>query len=184
MHRSLFPVLALLVLLLASPARATSVVELDLATHIAESTAVIEATVGPARVTVDEETGRPMTHTALTVVAVLAGDAPPQLEVSQHKGRVGDRELLFPGDGTLEPGTVVVVFVTHAEGRWWLTALSQSVYTVDGLGDDAVVTRQMDGLVFFQRDPVKGNVVPAHRAAPTRSTLGALRRSIAAAKGN
>lgn len=184
MHRSLLLVIALLGLLLAPPASATSVVELDLATHIAESTAVVEATVGVPRVTVDEETQRPTTHTPLTVTAVLAGSAPAQLEISQHKGRVGDRELLFPGDGALEPGSVVVVFVVQAEGRWWLTALSQSVYTVTGVGDAAAATRQLAGLVFFERDPVKGNVVPAQRAVPTTTTLGILRESIAAAKGS
>ncbi len=184
MPRSLLLVIALLGLLLANPASATSVVELDMATHIAESTAVVEATVGTPRVTVNEETQRPLTHTPLTVTAVLAGSAPAQLEISQHKGRVGDRELHMGGDGVLEPGSVVVVFVTQADGHWWLTALAQSVFSISGAGPDAVATRQLEGLVFFEREKPSGRVVPAHKAVMNRTTLGALRTSINAAKGN
>lgn len=183
MHRPFLVILALLGLLVAAPAQATSVVELPLPQHVAESTAVVEATVGVPHVTVNEETQRPLTHTPLTVTGVLAGSAPAQLEISQHKGRVGDRELFFPGDGELEPGSTVIVFVIQAEGRWWLTALAQSVWTIDGTGDDAPATRQLADLAFYERNEA-GKVVPASKPVQSRTTLGALRAAITAAKGN
>ena len=171
-------------LLLAAPVGATSVIELDLPAHVAESTAVVEATVGVPYVTINDANGHPMTHTPLVVTAVLAGAAPERIEITQHKGRVGDRELHLPGDGLLEPGSTVVVFAMHAEGRWWLTALAQSVWSIDGTDAAATATRQLSSLSFFERDPATGKVVPAHGAVPTRTTLAALRQSITAAAGN
>ena len=184
MRRTVLVLTALLGLLLAAPAGATSVVELELTAHIAESTAVVEATVGTPYVTINDANGHPLTHTPLHVTSVLAGSAPAKIEVTQHKGTVGDRTLSMTGDGLLEPGSSVVVFVVQAEGRWWLTALAQSVWTVDGTGASATATRDLGGLVFFERDPETGAIVPAHEPLANRTTLGALRAAVTAAKGN
>ena len=184
MSRSILVLSLLLTLLVASPARATSVLELSVQVHVADSSAVVEATVGAARQTLDEASGRPLTHTRLTVTSVLAGAAPVTLELSQWKGTVGDRSYGFAGDGELTEGTSVLLFLMQAEGRWWLTALAQSVWELDGRGDDANAVRHLDGLAFFRRDPATGALVPARKGADAAvSTLGALRSAVRAAGG-
>lgn len=157
MNRLLASILTALLALLAAPgAHATSVVLLDLETHLSESSAVVEATVGSQETSIDFESNKPVTDTTLQVVDVVYGDAPSELSVRQLKGKVGNIELHFPGAGDLVPGSRILVFLVHAEGHWWLTALAQSVFEVSGKGEDALAVRSLDELHLFIRDPDLG----------------------------
>jgi hypothetical protein len=175
-------VLTLLALLVAAPASATSVIQLDVPTHVAESTAVVEVLVGAATEALSEETGRTVTDRAVAVERVLYGEAPATLKVRQHRSDVGEQRYAIPGDGRLTEGGRFVLFLTRGpDGRWYLTALGQSVFAVRGSGDDAGVHQQLDGLGFFAYDGT-GKLVPAS-PEPGPKTLGELRRAVAAAKG-
>ncbi len=129
MNRLLASILTALLALLAAPgAHATSVVLLDLETHLSESSAVVEAIVGSQETSINFESNKPVTDTTLQIVDVVYGDAPSEVSVRQLKGKVGNIELHFPGAGDLVPGSRVLAFLVHAEGHWWLTALAQSVF--------------------------------------------------------
>jgi len=165
--------------LAAAPALATSVVLLDLETHLSESTAVVEAVVETKEMLLDERTQRPVTDVAVRVTEVVHGDAPARLTVRQLKGKVGDVELYFAGAGDFVPGARVLLFLTKAEGRWWLTALAQSLFEVSGEGEDALAVRHLDQLHLFFRDPDLG-VFPleGHEEAPAK--LSALKARVRA----
>jgi hypothetical protein len=169
-------------LLACTSAFATSVVLLDLETHLSESTAVVEAVVGSSRTSLDPRTERPVTDVSLDVTSVLYGSAPIALTIRQLKGRVGDTELHFPGAGHLVEGTRVLLFVVHAEGHWWLTALAQSVYEVSGQGKDALAVRHLDELHLFYRDPDLG-VLPIGPLEEPPTRLTALRTRIRVVEG-
>jgi len=182
--RALAVLVCALALLVPAAVHATSVLELTVPQHVADSVAVVEARVVGTRQTVDDATGRPLTHTRVLVLATLAGAAPAAFEISQWKGRVGETEFGFAGDGLLVPGTEVLLFVAQGDGRYWLTALAQSVWELAGRSDDARAVRQLDGLQFFERDPASGALTPARKgAAASVSTLGALRAAVRAAGG-
>ena len=182
MRSSPIRLLLLLLVLAFGPglASAASVLQLDVPAHVADSTAVVEATVQTAEESVDPATGRPVTDTAVTVTAVLAGAAPERLAVRQHKGTAGELTYGIPGDGDLVEGARVVLFLHQAEGQWWLTALGQSVWTVKGSGDDAAVSQDLDGLAFFTLDVETGAFLPTE-PTPGPRTLGALRAAVKAA---
>ena len=179
MNRLFVWLVALTIASLPLAAQATSVVLLDLDTHLTESTAVIEAVVGTAESTLDLDTNRPVTDTPLRVTGVLFGSAPSAVTVRQLKGKVGNIELHFPGAGVLKEGSRVVVFLVQAEGRWWLTALAQSVYEVQGEGSAALAVRQLDQLHLFLRDPDLG-VLPLGDIDEQPMTVNALRNTIRA----
>mgnify|MGYP000049768958 CR=1 FL=1 len=104
----------LLTLSLAVPAFGTSVLRVDTATHLLDSSAVVEGVVGVAKQSVDPATGRPVTDTTVRVDGVLWGSAAKgDLVVRQHKGSVEGMSFRIPGDGELEPGQRVVLFLNR-----------------------------------------------------------------------
>jgi len=169
--------IAALAVLWALPAGATSVIQLSLPAHLAESTAVVEVVVGSAVEALSPETGRTVTDRAVVVERVLHGEAPGQLRVRQHRSDEGEQRYAIPGDGRLVEGQRFVLFLTQApDSRWYLTALGQSVFAVRGTGPDAGVAQQLGGLTFFDYD-AEGRLAPTTpTAGPT--TLGELRRAI------
>ena len=168
-------------LLATGVAQATTVIQLDLVQHLKDSTAVIEAQVGETAQGIDAATGRPFTDTQLRVDRVLFGQAPDSLAIRQHKGTIDGKVHAIIGDGELEPGSNVLLFVMkHTDNRWYLTALAQSVYTIVGSGPDAKVERSLDSLVFMERD-AQGRLIPAHPKDEKDLNLGRLRGLISEA---
>jgi|GEM_PF-1677174 len=161
------------------PAGATSVLHVDVATHLLDSSAVVQGVVGASKQSQDPETGRPFVDTAVRVTELLWGSAPAVLSVRQHKGTVGDMHFGIPGDGDLKEGQRVVLFVNEAGGAFWLAALGQSVFDVRGTGPDAGLSQQVGGLTFFTRDET-GAVVPLGAPRKGPATLGALKEALAA----
>jgi len=167
----------------AGPVHATSVVLLDLETHLADATVVVEGVVRHQEMTLDARTGLPVTDTSIRVDEVVHGTAPDTVVVRQLKGTVGDTTTHFAGAGDFVPGSRVLLFLTYGEGRWWLTALAQSLYEVSGAGADALAVRQLDQLHLFVRDPVLG-VVPLEGHEEKATRLSALKARVrATAKG-
>jgi len=155
----------------APSAHATSVVALDLAELARASDALVLATVGES--TPADQRGRVRTDTTLQGERVLGGEAPRALSVRQASGQRGDIFYGVPGDAALQRGQRVVAFVREVRGQWYLTALAQSVWYVDGKGDDAAIRRDLSGLSLFRRD-ARGRTVPADESLPAPDTLGAL----------
>ena len=172
-------VISTAVLLVAPAAFATSVVLLDLETHLADSTAVVEAVVGASESSLDSRTGRPVTDVRVDVKDTVYGETPETFRIRQLKGKVGAVEVHFPGAGELVTGSRVLLFVVQAEGHWWLTALAQSVYDVSGEGQGARAVRQLDQLHLFVRDPVLG-VVPLEGHKEETTELDALKARVRA----
>ncbi len=171
----------LLTLVLATPAFGTSVLRVDTATHLLDSSAVVEGVVGTAKQSIDPATGRPVTDTTVRVDGVLWGSAAKgDLVVRQHKGSVEGMNFRIPGDGQLEAGQRVVLFLNQADGHFWLAALGQSVLEVHGAGPDAELRPQLDGLVFFTRND-DGAVVPLEETVLGPETLRELKAELAEA---
>ncbi len=163
--------------LFAAPARATSVVLLDPVEQAAESTAIVDAVVGDA-VQVDD-LGHTFTDTDLVVREVLAGAAPARFRLRQMKGVRPDGARFFViGDAELAPGERIVAFVREVEGRWYLTALAQSVWHVR---EDGTVWRDLDGLSLFAR--TERGVVPADESPSDPETVDELRAALSGLRG-
>lgn len=167
----------LLALLAASTAQATSALALTTPEQAALSAAVVLATVGTATQEVHPTLGRPVTVTELRIERVLLGSAPETVGVRQWRGELDGRTSFVPGDPALEPGARLVVFLRQVDGRWFLTALSQSVFHVDAdLGldrevDVALFTRGLEGRLV----PLAG---PLDEPASVRSLEASLREVI------
>ena len=121
-----------LLLAWAVPASATTALLLDDAEQARRSTAVVVATVGEAAVALHPEYRRPVTRTALTVHETLYGAAPARVTVEQFGGTWQGKTLYVPGDARLEPGARLVLFLRQVDDGWYLTAMEQSAWTVDG----------------------------------------------------
>jgi hypothetical protein len=166
-------------LLFASSALATSVLKVDVSTHLLDSTAVIHGVVGEASQGLDVEGGRPYTETRVRVDRVLWGSAPAEIVVRQPKGTVGDTHFGISGDGDLRSGETVVLFVSEVSGAYVLAALGQSVYQVKGSGPQATIEQQLGGLVFFTRDE-RGAIVPLEKMTPGPKTVAEMEAALKA----
>jgi hypothetical protein len=167
-------------LLLTSSAFATSVLKVDVSTHLLDSTAVVQGVVGEAVQGQEAEGGRPYTDTRIRVDRVLWGSAPAEISIRQPKGTIGDTHFGISGDGDLRSGDKVVIFVSQGSGFHVLAALGQSVYRVKGSGPEASIEQQLDGLVFFTRDE-HGAIVPLEKLTPGPKTVAAMEAALKAA---
>lgn len=165
----------LLTFLGGAPALATTVVMLPPTEQAADSTAIVDAVVGSSTQSVDEARGRIYTDTVLHVSSRLAGSAPSTVSIRQLKGTRPDGGIVgVVGDANLVEGERVVAFVRHhADGRWYLTALGQSVWHVAPKGEDPTVRRDMDAHHMLMRD-IDGTLKPADQSFETFGTLSEL----------
>jgi len=122
----------LLCLLLAVPAQATTALLLDAPAQARLSTAVVVATVGESTVSLHPDYKRPVTRTRVSVDEALFGGAPKNLVVEQFGGTLAGATLAVPGDARLVAGERVVLFLRQVDGGWFLTALEQSAWGIDG----------------------------------------------------
>lgn len=157
-------------LLFAVPALATTVVAQGVEDLALDSTAFVEARVGPHQTFRGGDEWH--TDTVLEVLAVHAGQAPERIAVRQAGGEIDGRNARIPGDAVLVPGERIVAFVRQVDGRWYFTSLGQSVWHVEE-GPKARLRRDIDGLNLYQR-MLDGSVRPAIESLPEYSTLGEL----------
>lgn len=180
--RRIFRVILPLVVLIAAvavalPALATSQVYVPLDVLARQSTAVIRGRIGEATVSRDPRTARPRTHTTLHVGELLWGQAPARLQIVQTRGEIDGVVTQIPSDPELKPGAEVVLFIREVEGRWYLTALDQSLFEIVQQGRATVLRRELsDGLFTRQKDGTMSRLV--QREPPVR-TLDALRALLA-----
>ena len=157
---------------LVSVAHATSMVVLDVEEQADESHAFVEAIVGPSTVVVTER--MVYTDTTLEVTRVVGGEAPKTLVLRQAGGVLPERTVYVPGDARLDEGEHIAAFVRTRNDRWYLTALGQSVWHIDG---DRVV-RDLDDAHLLERD-ASGRVVPATGSPQVFDTLEDLAHVVA-----
>lgn len=134
---------------LVRPAHATSVIHLTSVEQAALSHAIVEATVGTKDTMVFTD-GRIYTDTTLHITNVINGEAPEVLNVRQSGGEHDGLIEQVAGDGRLDTGSRVVAMIRKVEGVWYLTAMAQSVWHVEGHGSTASVTRDVLGLGLYQ----------------------------------
>lgn len=158
-------------LMLGSLAHGASMVAVDVEEQALDSTAVVLAEVAsndaittPTRAYLD---------TRLKVKAVLAGEAPSELNIRQVGGVHGGRKVAVPGDAELPVGGRVVAFIRKVDGRWYLTALSQSVWHVHGQGRTAQVYRDIRQVTLYERGP-EGELQAPTQSLPDYTTYGEL----------
>ena len=119
---------AVVFILSASPAGATSALYLSDVEQAAESTAVVIARVGQAHQTVHVEWNRPLTLTSIEVEEVLLGSAPATLSIEQLGGVLNGKVHYIAGDARLKQGERCLLFLRKVDGGWYLTAMKQSKY--------------------------------------------------------
>ncbi len=162
----------------AVAASATSVLYLTDAEQARLSTAVVVAEIGAARTFEDEARGHIFTHTTVRVSEVLYGSAPGEVTIVQSGGTVAERTLYIPGDARLEGGERCVLFLRETDGAWFLTALEQSKYTIEGSPLGPRLTRpKLGGL--FARD-ADGALQPTEEPVKPVLLLSAFRASMKA----
>jgi hypothetical protein len=166
------------------PSHAASVLQLDLEAHLQASTTVVEGWVVGTTQHFGEPGRRPYTTTDVQVDQVLYGHAPDVVTIRQEGGTYDGVTARIVGDGSLHQGERVVLFVKEwDDGYWYLTALAQSVYHVQGEEEGAPVERDLSGLDLLQWAPGGG---PEHIEAtvdPYLDTLSRLRDAVRAAGG-
>ena len=173
--------LAILAFLLANTAaprqaEATSALAYSVEEMARLSAAVVIATVGSDRLERHPVLLRPVTVTTLRIERVLAGAAPPSLEIRQWKGTLDGRTTAIAGDPNLEPGQRSLFFLRQVNGQWFLTALSQALFTM-GPESDPRLRRQVDIALYATNPDGTLRPVPDAPAAPT--TLSAMEAALA-----
>ena len=152
---------------------------LNLDQQIGLSDLVVEGRVGLHQQSIDPVSGRPMTDTAIHVVEVLHGrkietGASRVLQIRQIRGYIRGELLSVTGDPTLKTGEHVILMLRQVDGRYYLTALSQSVFWIDASTNPPRVEQRLDGLVRVSE--LGGGRVRA--PDPTVPTLAELRQAI------
>jgi len=174
----------LLAALWSTPGFATSVLQIDLEAHVQASTAVVEGRVVGATQHPGEPGTRPFTITEVQVTRVVYGTAPDVIAVRQMGGTFDGRTGRIVGDGSLQQGERVVLFLREwDDGFWYLTALGQSVYYVLGDGDDAPVERDLSGLDLLEWNPDGGPRPVDATIDPYLDTLSRLEKAVRSAGG-
>ena len=98
-------------LALITPAQATTLLRLDVDQLARAADAVITGTVTQTRSERDQATGLIVTLVSLTIERVLAGEAPPNVEVVTLGGRLGEIRQVVSGAAALEEGEEVALFL-------------------------------------------------------------------------
>ena len=170
---------ALSVVLAAFSAVATVVVPLTRAQLVSRADLVVRATVGAQRFGWNEDHSQIITLTQLRVASYIKGAGPQELTVRQFGGRIDGLESRVAGDGELQPGQDVVLFLRQGAGVVYLTALAQSVYVIEQTGAaPAVVRRDLRDLTFAQQ--AQGQMVLREPPVETRESLDQFVRDVGA----
>jgi len=142
----------LLTLLVVTPAAATSALYLTDVEQAVESTAVVVATIGSARVEVHPKWQRPITLTTIHVAEVLLGSAPKKLTIEQFGGTIAGKTLYIAGDARFEQGERCVLFLRQLDGNWFLTAMQQSKYEIHEAARQVFLRRPLSDGLFVRTD--------------------------------
>lgn len=143
-----FSFCAVVSMLSASSAGATSALFLSDIEQAAESTAVVIARVGQARQSVHTEWNRPLTLTSIEVEEVLVGSAPATLSIEQLGGVLNGKVHYIPGDARLKQGERCLLFLRQVDGGWYLTAMKQSKYELRESKRGTFVSRDLSEGLF------------------------------------
>ncbi len=161
-------VLSLVLLLSASSASATSALYLSEVEQAAQSTAVVVASIGEAKVGVHPKWKRPITTTTVHVQEVIIGKAPAQLTIEQLGGTIDGKTLHIPGDASFRRGERCVLFLRQLDGEWFLTAMQQSKYELREERRGTFLRRSLsEGLFVWGRDGLQPYQEPPTRPLST-----------------
>jgi hypothetical protein len=129
-------VLGLVVLVAASPVRATVLADWNLDDLVQRADLIVVGKVGAQRSVHVQQAGHGdtlMTETTIAVERTLLGRSGPSFVLSQLGGREGDRIVEIVGDAVLNPGDRVLLFTyQHSDGRRYLVGMSLGAYLAGG----------------------------------------------------
>ena len=160
-------------------ASATSALYLSEKEQAVQSTAVVVARVFERTPIQVENHRRPMQQTRLLIDEVLYGQAPNEIQLVQIGGTRDGISTTLPGDGVLHKGDRAVLFLRQEQGKWYLTALGQSVYYLVERNNQTHLAQDLQ-LNLYKRDG-DGNLKKYHPEHKTKFTLEAMRLVLNAA---
>jgi len=179
--RRIASVLALGVLLLATPARASQVIHLDTRGLTHESSDIVIGRVGEQHAHWNDAHTMIVTDVVIHVSQSLKGAGGDQLTLTQVGGEVDGMRYSIPGSPAFRAGEEVLIFAWRDRtGRPQVDGLAQGKFEIDRdpASGARVVQRSMPGLGI--QDVKRLAAAPLeHRAS--RPTLDALVREIQAA---
>ena len=123
---------ALVVLLGAMEALASSAIAMDIPALTAASSEVIRARVASSRAEWSGDHRRIVTHVTIDVLETWKGQAPEQITVLQPGGELDGLVQDVSGVAQLKPGEEVVLFLARAGPDHRVVGLAQGVYRVSG----------------------------------------------------
>ncbi|MBJ81051.1 MAG: hypothetical protein CMH60_07020 [Myxococcales bacterium] len=155
-------------------ANATSALYLNVEEQAKESTAVVIARVYERTPIEVEAHRRPMQQTRVVIDEILYGQAPQQIQLVQIGGTRDGLSTSLPGDGVLHKGDRAVLFLRQDQGKWYLTALSQSVYYLLERNGQIQLAQDLQ-LNLYRRDG-NGNLKQYHPEHNTKLSLETMRQ--------
>ena len=161
------------------PAGATSALYLSEKEQALHSTAVVVARVFERTPMQVENHRRPMQQTRLLIDEVLYGQAPIEVQLVQIGGTRDGIRTALPGDGALHKGDRAVLFLRQEQGKWYLTALGQSVYYLVERNNQMHLAQDLQ-LNLYKRD-TNDNLKKYQPEHKTKFTLEAMRLVLNAA---
>ena len=175
--------------LLASSARATTMLDVPLSEMSARASIVCRATVIDSTASWYGDHEAVVTRTRIRVTELLKGTAharPSQELVVMETGGVVDGVGQYvPGQARFVPGEDVVVFLEPARkdfGTWVLRTMSASKFLVTEIaGEKVQLERDVSNLTFVHRNS-GGRLVPLETPPVSTITLNALRALVHSSK--
>ncbi len=182
-RRAVFSLTVAVGLCVAAPSGHGSVVRaLNLDQLIGLSDLVVEGRVGIGHQSNDSPRGRPQTDTTIQIVEVLHGepilDGGGVLQIRQIRGLVDGKLVSVVGDPVLKLGDHVILMLRHVAGRYYLTALAQSVFWIHSSVTPPRIEQRLGGLMRVT-ELGGGSVRAADAPVPT---LAQLRKTIRSAE--
>jgi hypothetical protein len=129
--------------LMAAPAMATIVVQMDLPRLVELSDSIVEGTVSRVDVKWDPTAKMIYTDVAVRISDRLKGDRSQEVTVRQQGGRIGAMSVYVSGSPTFEIGQQLILFLDgQAGGTFGVVGLNQGKYEIQ----DGIAVSSMTGL--------------------------------------
>jgi len=142
--------LAVVLVLTALPAFATTLLALDLAALTRSSDAIVVGKITKVEPRLSKDGSRITTHIMVDVTDVLKGDRATTVEIIQQGGIVGDIGQKVAGTVPLQAGEEIVGFLERRGPRFMFTGMAQGVFRVE---------RSTDGAAAFAVQAPEGDVL-------------------------
>ena len=162
----------ILVLFFCLTSNATIVLKIPLKQLFEKSESIIHGKVIGMSPYINSKNNRVYSKIKVTVFSWLKGDGSNSITITKFGGELNNIKSTLPGDAQFEEGEEVVLAIRNVNSNFYLTALSQSKFTIstDINTNIKTATRNINGSTVVHKDN-NGNVISINKNPVNESVL-------------